>query len=70
VPGRFSLFAVWPKTPPKKRYRTVDAAYEKRSVAISSNLHHAAFDERTPLCQTTGDSARLTQAVAGNGVAH
>ena len=26
-------------------YRLVDAAYEKRSVAISSNLHPAGFDE-------------------------
>jgi hypothetical protein len=26
-------------------YRLVDAAYEKRSVAVSSNLHPAAFDE-------------------------
>ena len=28
-------------------YRLVDAAYEKRSVAISSNLHPAAFDFMT-----------------------
>ncbi len=65
-------------------YRLVDAAYEKRSVAISSNLHPAAFDELMPktlatatvdrllhhahLCQTTGDSIRLTQALAGKGV--
>ena len=26
-------------------YRLVDAAYEKRSIAVSSNLHPAAFDE-------------------------
>jgi DNA replication protein DnaC len=65
-------------------YRLVDAAYEKRSVAISSNLHPAAFDELMPktlatatvdrllhhahVCQTTGDSVRLTQALAGQGV--
>jgi DNA replication protein DnaC len=65
-------------------YRLVDAAYEKRSVAISSNLHPAAFDELMPktlatatvdrllhhahVCQTTGDSIRLTQALAGKGV--
>ena len=65
-------------------YRLVDAAYEKRSVAISSNLHPAAFDELMPktlatatvdrllhhahVCQTTGDSVRLSQALAGNGV--
>jgi hypothetical protein len=28
-------------------YRLVDAAYEKRSVAASSNLHPATFDELT-----------------------
>src|SRR6478609_2750728 len=65
-------------------YRLVDAAYEKRSVAVSSNLHPAAFDELMPktlatatvdrllhhahVCQTTGDSIRLTQALAGKGV--
>jgi DNA replication protein DnaC len=65
-------------------YRLVDAAYEKRSVAVSSNLHPAAFDELMPktlatatvdrllhhahVCQTTGDSVRLSQALAGQGV--
>ena len=63
-------------------YRLVDAAYEKRSVAVSSNLHPAAFDELMPktlatvdrllhhahICQTTGDSVRLSQALAGNSV--
>ena len=65
-------------------YRLVDAAYEKRSVAVSSNLHPAAFDELMPktlatatvdrllhhahVCQTTGDSVRLSQALAGDGV--
>ena len=29
-------------------YRVVDAAYEKRSVALSSNLHPAGFDELMP----------------------
>ena len=29
-------------------YRLVDAAYEKRSVAISSNLHTSGFDELMP----------------------
>src|SRR5215210_3604356 len=29
-------------------YRIVDAAYEKRSVALSSNLHPAGFDELMP----------------------
>lgn len=65
-------------------YRLVDAAYEKRSIAVSSNLHPAAFDELMPktlatatvdrllhhahVCQTTGDSVRLSQALAGQGV--
>lgn len=65
-------------------YRVVDAAYEKRFVAISSNLHPAGFDELMPktlatatvdrllhhahVCQTSGDSVRLTQALAGKGV--
>ena len=51
---------------------------------MSSNLHPAAFDELMPktlatatvdrllhhahVCQTTGDSVRLTQALAGKGV--
>jgi DNA replication protein DnaC len=65
-------------------YRLVDAAYEKRSVAVSSNLHPSAFDELMPktlatatvdrlmhhahVCQTAGDSIRLSQALAGKGV--
>ena len=65
-------------------YRLVDAAYEKRSVAVSSNLHPAAFDELMPktlatatvdrllhhahVCQTSGDSVRLSQALARQGV--
>ena len=65
-------------------YRLVDAAYEKRSVAVSSNLHPAGFDELMPktlatatvdrllhhahICQTSGDSIRLSQAMAGKGV--
>lgn len=65
-------------------YRLVDAAYEKRSIAVSSNLHPAAFDELMPktlatatvdrllhhahVCQTSGDSIRLTEALAGKGV--
>jgi DNA replication protein DnaC len=64
--------------------RLVDAAYEKRSVAISSSLHPSGFDELMPktlatatvdrlmhhahICQTSGDSIRLTQALAGIGV--
>ncbi|TFC50733.1 ATP-binding protein, partial [Cryobacterium shii] len=65
-------------------YRLVDAAYEKRSIAVSSNLHPAGFDALMPktlatatvdrllhhahVCQTSGDSIRLTQALAGKGV--
>jgi DNA replication protein DnaC len=65
-------------------YRLVDAAYERRSVAVSSNLHPSGFDELMPktlatatvdrlmhhahICQTTGDSVRLSQALAGKGV--
>lgn len=65
-------------------YRLVDTAYEKRSIAISSNIHPAGFDElmtktlatatvdrllhHAHLCQTTGDSVRLSQALTGKGV--
>jgi DNA replication protein DnaC len=65
-------------------YRLVDAAYERRSVAVSSNLHPAGFDELMPktlatatvdrllhhahVCVTSGDSVRLAQATAGKGV--
>ena len=65
-------------------YRLADAAYEKRSVALSSNLHPSGFDELMPktlatatvdrlmhhahVCQTSGDSIRLSQALAGKGV--
>ena len=65
-------------------YRVVDAAYEKRSIALSSNLHPAGFDELMPktianatvdrllhhahVVITTGDSIRLTQPTRGKGV--
>jgi DNA replication protein DnaC len=65
-------------------YRVIDAAYERRSVAVSSNLHPAGFDELMPktlatatvdrllhhahLCTTQGDSVRLSQATTGKGV--
>lgn len=65
-------------------YRLVDAAYERRSVAVSSNLHPAGFDELMPktlatatvdrlmhhahLCVTAGESVRLAQATSGQGV--
>ena len=66
-------------------YRLADAAYEKRSIAVSCNLHPSAFDELMPktlatatvnrllhhahLCQTSGESTGLAQALAGAGVA-
>ena len=65
-------------------YRVVDAAYETRSIALSSNLHPAGFDELMPksianaavdrllhhahLVLTEGDSVRFRQANAGEGV--
>jgi len=65
-------------------YRIVDAAYERRSIALSSNLHPAGFDELMPktianatvdrllhhahVVITAGDSIRLTQATRGKGV--
>ena len=65
-------------------FRIVDAAYETRSIALSSNLHPAGFDELMPksianaavdrllhhahVQITDGDSIRLTQATSGRGV--
>ena len=65
-------------------YRVVDAAYQKRSIALSSNPHPAGFDELMPktiandtvdrlmhhahIVLTAGDSIRLTQATTGKGV--
>jgi DNA replication protein DnaC len=65
-------------------YRLVDACYETRSLAVSSNLHPAGFDEIMPktlatatvdrllhhahICVTTGESFRLAQATTGKGV--
>lgn len=64
-------------------YRVVEASYEKRSLAISSNIHTSGFDELMPVtiatatvdrllhhahvCQTSGDSIRLMQAQNGKG---
>jgi DNA replication protein DnaC len=72
------------KTPPKAFYRLVDAAYERRSVAVTSNLHPSGFDSIMPktlatatvdrllhhahLVATKGDSHRLAEALAGKGV--
>jgi DNA replication protein DnaC len=65
-------------------YRLVDAAYERRSLAVSSNLHPSGFDEIMPktlatatvdrllhhahVVVTQGDSYRLTEATTGKGV--
>jgi DNA replication protein DnaC len=65
-------------------YRLVDAAYERRSLAVSSNLHPSGFDEIMPktlatatvdrllrhahIVVTQGDSYRLAQATSGKGV--
>lgn len=65
-------------------YRLVDAAYERRSLAVSSNLHPSGFDEIMPktlatatvdrlmhhahIVVTQGDSYRLTEATNGKGV--
>jgi DNA replication protein DnaC len=65
-------------------YRLVDAAYERRALAVSSNLHPSGFDEIMPktlatatvdrllhhahVVVTKGDSYRFTEATAGRGV--
>jgi DNA replication protein DnaC len=65
-------------------YRVVDAAYERRSVAVTSNLHPSGFDTIMPktlatatvyrllhhahLVLAAGGSHRLSEAVAGKGV--
>jgi len=65
-------------------FRVIDAAYERRSVAISSNVHPVGFDQLLPaplatagvdrfihhahLVVTKGDSYRFAQARDGNGV--
>ncbi len=65
-------------------YRLVDAAYERRSLAISSNLHPSGFDQlmdrtiatalvdrlmhHAHVLVTDGDSIRLADAMAGKGV--
>jgi DNA replication protein DnaC len=64
-------------------YRVVDAAYERRSVVVTSNLHPSGFDTIMPkglatavdrllhhahVVITEGTSTRLTEALAGKGV--
>ncbi|MER6273578.1 ATP-binding protein [Streptomyces sp900105755] len=64
--------------------RLVDAAYERRSLAVSSNLHPSGFDEIIPktlatatvdrllhhahVVVTQGDTHRLAEATTGRGV--
>jgi DNA replication protein DnaC len=65
-------------------YRVIDAAYERRSVAVTSNIHPSGFDTIMPktlatatvdrllhhahLVLTNGDSHRLAEALAGKEV--
>jgi hypothetical protein len=65
-------------------YRITDAAYERRSVAVTSNIHPSGFDTIMPktlatatvdrllhhahLVLTKGDSHRLAEALTGKGV--
>jgi DNA replication protein DnaC len=65
-------------------YRLIDAAYERRSVAVTSNLHPSGFDTIMPrtlatatvdrllhhahIVITEGTSLRLAEATAGKGV--
>src|SRR5207247_9439638 len=64
-------------------YRVIDAAYERRSVAVTSNLHPAGFDTIMPktlataavdrlmhhahVLVTDAGSLRLAEALAGKG---
>lgn len=65
-------------------YRLIDAAYERRSVIVTSNIHPAGFDSIMPktlataavdrllhhshIVLTEGTSLRLAQATNGQGV--
>ena len=40
-------------------FRVIDAAYEKRSIAISSNIHPAGFDQLMPVTLATATVDRL-----------
>jgi len=40
-------------------FRVVDAVYEKRSIAISSNIHPSGFDELMPKTTATATVDRL-----------
>ena len=72
------------RTPPRRSTAVVDAAYERRSVAVTSNIHPSGFDTIMPktlatatvdrllhhahLVLTEGTSLRLAEALAGKGV--
>jgi len=65
-------------------YRIIDAAYERRSIAVTSSIHPSGFDSIMPKTlaaatvgrllhhahrvTTQGDSHRLAEALAGKGV--
>jgi DNA replication protein DnaC len=65
-------------------YRLVDAAYERRALALSTNLHPSGFDQlmdktiasalvdrllhHAHVVMTEGESVRLGDALAGKGV--
>jgi DNA replication protein DnaC len=65
-------------------YRIADAAYERRSLAVTSNIHPSGFDTLMPkalagptvdrllhhghVVVTEGDSQRLAEALSGKGV--
>jgi len=65
-------------------YRLVDASYERRSLALSSNLHPSGFDQlmdktiasalvdrlmhHAHVIMTEGESVRLADALSGKGV--
>jgi DNA replication protein DnaC len=65
-------------------YRIADAAYERRSLAVTSNIHPSGFDTLMPkalasptvdrllhhahVVITEGESQRLAEALAGKGV--
>ena len=40
-------------------FRVIDAAYEKRSIAVSSNIHPSGFDELMPKTIATATVERL-----------
>ena len=55
--------SMWLRSPHFARaralFRVVDAAYEKRSIAISSNIHPSGFDELMPKSLATATVERL-----------